>query len=109
MISRIVLLFAFISFACAATIMEYLPPKPAELSHKQGCYVDAVKDVIPFGESVTPLGSCVRIDCSKRMIFYDTCGVVSTEDPDCYITEENLTKPYPDCCPDVKCITENQL
>ncbi|CAG9788306.1 unnamed protein product [Diatraea saccharalis] len=110
MVSRTLILLAVVGYCSAATWLGKLPPKPLNLAHKFGCYVKEVDDVIPFGQYVSPIGSCLRIDCGRSMIYYASCGVAAVAgDTDCYLTEENLEKPYPDCCPQIKCIDENKL
>ncbi|KAJ8720363.1 hypothetical protein PYW07_012406 [Mythimna separata] len=109
MVSKILLLAFIVGTASAATFISMLPEKPRELAHKEGCYIDTVKDVIPFGTTITPLGQCLRIHCSTMMIDYASCGVVATNDPKCHVTETDLSKPYPDCCPDIKCDLDNNI
>ncbi|KAL0829362.1 hypothetical protein ABMA28_004140 [Loxostege sticticalis] len=108
MISRTVVLLAVVGLSCAATWQGYLPQKPKEHAHKTGCWVKEINDVIPFGESVSPIGYCYRIDCTNRMMYYASCGTFAADDT-CYVTEEDVTKPYPECCPTVKCIADNQV
>ncbi|XP_028171216.1 uncharacterized protein LOC114360661 [Ostrinia furnacalis] len=109
MISRIAFLLAVVGLSCAATWQGYLPPKPAEHAHKTGCYVKEIDDVIPFGKTIYPIGHCYRIECTAGMMYYASCGKVMTSDDTCYVTEEDLSKPYPDCCPHVKCIEDNSV
>ncbi|RVE46829.1 hypothetical protein evm_008537 [Chilo suppressalis] len=110
MVSRtLIFLAAVVGFSSAATWLGKLPPKPLHLAHKHGCYVKEVEDVIPFGESISPIGSCVRIDCGRSMIYYASCGVAAVEGSDCYLTDENTSRPYPECCPQIKCVEENKL
>ncbi|XP_061718034.1 uncharacterized protein LOC133525694 isoform X2 [Cydia pomonella] len=106
---KLAVLSVMIGVAMAATAMGPAPKKPAHLAHKQGCYVDEVKDVIPYGSMATPIGQCIRIECGGDMLYYATCGVVSTSDPKCHKTKGDLTKPYPHCCPTIKCDSENQV
>ncbi|XP_061718033.1 uncharacterized protein LOC133525694 isoform X1 [Cydia pomonella] len=107
--SKLVFVCLMIGMASAATFRGKSPKKPAHLAHKQGCYVDEVKDVIPYGSMATPIGQCIRIECGGDMLYYATCGVVSTSDPKCHKTKGDLTKPYPHCCPTIKCDSENQV
>ncbi|KAJ8719774.1 hypothetical protein PYW08_011949 [Mythimna loreyi] len=109
MVSKIIVFAFVVGTASAATWLSRLPEKPKELAHKQGCYVETINDVIPFGSTITPLGECVRIHCSTTMMDYASCGVVATDDPKCHITDVDVSKPYPDCCPDIKCDLDNNL
>ncbi|PZC84524.1 hypothetical protein B5X24_HaOG204554 [Helicoverpa armigera] len=109
MVSKIVVFALIVGTASAATFIGLNPPKPSSLAHKEGCYIKEINDVIPFGETVRPIGHCYRISCGGEYIDYASCGVVATNDPKCYITDEDLSKPYPDCCPDIKCDLDNNL
>ncbi|GBP14324.1 hypothetical protein EVAR_92325_1 [Eumeta japonica] len=80
-----------------------LPEKPKEFEHKEGCYVREINDVVPFGKTVYPIGYCYEVRCSRSGMLYASCGVAHTSDPKCYVTETDVTKPYPHCCPDIKC------
>ncbi|XP_022826973.1 uncharacterized protein LOC111356732 [Spodoptera litura] len=102
MLSQIFIITLIVGIASAATTLGRPPPKPAALADKEGCYIKEIKDVIPFGESVAPLGSCHRIYCG-RMLAYASCSTVATDDPTCHLTDEDLSKPYPHCCPHLKC------
>jgi len=61
----------------------------------------------PYKVSVTwPMTDmCGQKSCEehgdKLYITYTTCGLVQVS-PECYI-EEDLSRPYPDCCPQVVC------
>ncbi|KAF9424230.1 hypothetical protein HW555_000623 [Spodoptera exigua] len=108
MVSKILIIALIVGTASAATWMGMPPKKPAELAHKSGCYVEEINDVIPFGDTVSPIGVCYSISCG-RVMDYASCGIVATDDPQCYVTDEDLSKPYPHCCPDVKCDVDNNL
>ncbi|XP_061717772.1 uncharacterized protein LOC133525522 [Cydia pomonella] len=107
--SKLVFVCLMIGMASAATFRGKSPKKPAHLAHKEGCYVNEIKDVIPYGSVVTPILQCIRIECGGDMLYYATCGVVGTDDPKCHKTDGDLTEPYPDCCPTIKCESENQV
>ncbi|KAM3960208.1 U-megalopygitoxin(1)-Mo1 [Aphomia sociella] len=106
---RIIFFIAILGIAYGATAISYLPPKPSELAHKEGCYIKEVDDVISFGKTITPVGNCIRISCSEKVIRYANCGIIRTDEPNCHITETDTTKPYPDCCPQNKCDIDNKL
>lgn len=106
--SKILVLLLIIGTAMAATWIGKPPKKPQHLADKEGCYIKEIDDVIPYGKTITPIGYCYRISCGG-MIDYASCGVVGTDDPKCYITETDLSKPYPSCCPDIKCDIDNNI
>ncbi|VVC96533.1 uncharacterized protein LOC126966685 [Leptidea sinapis] len=109
--SRILCLIMFVAVASGATWQGKLPLKPSHLAHKEGCYVKEIDDVIPFGKTVSPIGFCYRIECYRDIIAYASCGVVGIagNDNNCFITDEDLSKSYPECCPNVKCEVDNYL
>ncbi|XP_050344488.1 uncharacterized protein LOC126769644 [Nymphalis io] len=111
MVSRIVCLMMIIGLTCGATWMGRLPMKPRQHAHKTGCYIPEIDDVIPFGEEVSPAGSCYRIECLKQRLSYASCEVISIEDESskCYVTNGDLSRPYPDCCQQIKCEEDNYL
>ncbi|KAF2894384.1 hypothetical protein ILUMI_11797 [Ignelater luminosus] len=55
------------------------------------------------GEVKTQKGKCLEIECLEHgYIQYSGCHPVAIPGRCKYIPED-LSKPYPDCCPDVKC------
>ncbi|XP_026493912.1 uncharacterized protein LOC113399093 [Vanessa tameamea] len=109
MVSRIVCLMMIIGLTCGATWMGRLPMKPRQHAHKTGCFIKEIDDVIPFGEIVSPVGICYRIECLKHRLEYASCDVVSADSSNCYITDEDLSRPYPSCCPQINCEEDNYL
>ncbi|CAK1582576.1 unnamed protein product [Parnassius mnemosyne] len=109
MVAKILCFLLMVGLACAATWQGKAPRKPAELAHKEGCYIKEINDVIPYRSEITPLGYCYRIECSHDMLYYASCGKLLTDDPHCHLTEPDLTLPYPDCCPKFKCDPDNNL
>ncbi|XP_045452115.1 uncharacterized protein LOC123661174 [Melitaea cinxia] len=109
MVSRILCLMMVIGLACGATFMGRLPMKPKQHAHKTGCYIREIDDVIAYGDEVSPVGFCYRIECSKHWIYYSSCEVISTDSSSCFVTDEDLSRPYPSCCPQVKCEQDNFL
>nr|AAV91443.1 putative secreted peptide 30 [Lonomia obliqua] len=61
MVSKIFIISLVICMANAATWMGMLPKKPKQLAHKEGCYVEEINDVVPFGTELKPIGYCYRI------------------------------------------------
>ncbi|CAB3247044.1 unnamed protein product [Arctia plantaginis] len=109
MVSKVLIFVLIVGTVSAATWRGKPPVKPEHLAHKEGCYVKEIDDVIPFGETVTPLGYCYRIHCSSQLMDYASCGAVFTDDPKCHKTETDLSKPYPSCCPDIRCDLDNHI
>ncbi|XP_071532029.1 U-scoloptoxin(16)-Ssd1a-like [Panulirus ornatus] len=58
------------------------------------------------GQSWPIQGSCSEGRCSESSgnlyVSLVSCGSVAAG-PSCYITDYDLSKSYPDCCPDVRC------
>ncbi|XP_013184573.1 uncharacterized protein LOC106130302 isoform X2 [Amyelois transitella] len=104
---KIAIFCALLGFACAATYISRLPPKPEHLAHKEGCYIQEIGDVVPFGTVLTG-PQCVRITCG-RMIDYASCGLIMTDDPKCFVTKGDYSKQYPDCCPQIECERDNYI
>ncbi|XP_013173106.1 PREDICTED: uncharacterized protein LOC106121824 [Papilio xuthus] len=109
MISKMIIFLTVVSLACAAVWMGKPPKKPHNLENKEGCYIREINDVISYNDEISPIGYCVRIECGKDFIHYASCGVVVTDDPKCHITETDLHRPYPDCCPKINCELDNNL
>ncbi|KAF9424238.1 hypothetical protein HW555_000631 [Spodoptera exigua] len=40
-------------------------------THREGCYIQEINDVIPFGHSVT-VGHCTQIRCATDLMYYVT-------------------------------------
>ncbi|KAH9636868.1 hypothetical protein HF086_010649 [Spodoptera exigua] len=108
MLSKILIIAFIVGTASAATVRGRPPPKPLAFADKDGCYIEEINDVIGFGESVAPIGICHRIYCG-RMMTYASCSTVATDDPTCHVTGEDLSKPYPHCCPYLKCDAHDDL
>ncbi|XP_072930697.1 uncharacterized protein [Epargyreus clarus] len=109
MVSKILCFAVIVGLASGATWQGYQPAKPKEFAHKEGCYIEEINDVIKYGEEIAPIGICYRIECSKYMVYYASCGVVGTSDPKCYVTDTDPSKPYPQCCPNIKCEVDNNI
>ncbi|XP_022826907.1 uncharacterized protein LOC111356683 [Spodoptera litura] len=101
MLSKILFIALIAGMASAGTMMGRLPPKPAALAHKEGCYIEEINDVIPFGRSVT-VGHCTQVICGEKWMSYFTCSTGSVDIPNCYMVQD-LSKNYPECCPKIQC------
>ncbi|XP_064077079.1 uncharacterized protein LOC113404417 [Vanessa tameamea] len=103
MFKLLVVLSACLCVGYAAVGIGPLQPKPEEFKDQEGCYIDDLKAVIPFGQSrpsETP-GNCMEYRCSTTLITYVTCGAVDAAPPCKIVTSEE--KLYPDCCPRIEC------
>ncbi|CAD0245921.1 unnamed protein product [Spodoptera exigua] len=101
MLSKVFIIALIVGTTIAAQAMGPVPPKPAAFAHKEGCYIEEKNDVIPFGQSVT-VGHCTEITCGRKWMNYNSCGSTMVDIPNCHLVED-LSKPYPDCCPKIKC------
>ncbi|CAG9575390.1 unnamed protein product [Danaus chrysippus] len=101
MLRQTVVLLAIVGVALAALSIGPLEPKPDKYSKQPGCYIKALDKVIPFGQAAPDNKSCMEYRCGETMITYVTCGAVATSPP-CKIVEDK-SKPYPACCPKIKC------
>ncbi|XP_013184572.1 uncharacterized protein LOC106130302 isoform X1 [Amyelois transitella] len=104
---RTAVFLTMLGLSCAAVARGLLPAKPRELAHKEGCYIQEIGDVVPFGTVLTG-PQCVRITCG-RMIDYASCGLIMTDDPKCFVTKGDYSKQYPDCCPQIECERDNYI
>ncbi|XP_046971846.1 la1-like protein 15 [Vanessa cardui] len=103
MFKLLLVLSACLCVGYAAVSIGPLMPKPKEFKDQEGCYIDSLKAVIPFGQSrpSKTAGSCMEYRCSSTMIQYVTCGAVAAVPP-CKVVSDKA-KPYPACCPRVAC------
>ncbi|XP_047538478.1 uncharacterized protein LOC125072039 isoform X1 [Vanessa atalanta] len=103
MFKLLVVLSACLCVGYAALSIGPLETKPDEFKDQEGCYIDDLKAVIPFGQarpSKTP-GNCMEYRCSTTQITYVTCGAVAAAPPCKMVTSEE--KLYPDCCHQIEC------
>ncbi|KAF5305241.1 hypothetical protein FQR65_LT07780 [Abscondita terminalis] len=63
---------------------------------------DSGVGTMKVGETKTIKGQCVRAICGSGMISYAGCGTIAGP-PGCKEGPEDLSKPYPACCPDIVC------
>uniref|UniRef100_A0A2H1WRV5 SFRICE_027488 n=1 Tax=Spodoptera frugiperda TaxID=7108 RepID=A0A2H1WRV5_SPOFR len=74
-------------------------PESDFIPDKEGCYIKELNDYIPFGHNVT-IGNCMQVTCEETLMEFATCGVFVR--PNC-VEVQDLSKPYPECCPTEKC------
>ncbi|XP_028131240.1 uncharacterized protein LOC114326953 [Diabrotica virgifera virgifera] len=82
-----------------------ITPSDKGTEHLGDCYSsDKGIGSMKFGEKKQQEGHCVQLTCSSgtRYIHEAGCGSVGAEPP-CVVTSEDLSKPYPDCCPGISC------
>ncbi|KAF5305240.1 hypothetical protein FQR65_LT07779 [Abscondita terminalis] len=77
--------------------LTYDPNNPGKCVSK-----DPVVGTMKVGEIKTVEGRCVRATCGSGQISYAGCGVISGPEG-CKEGPEDLSKPYPDCCPKIIC------
>jgi len=89
----------------SATAFEEIDENPEHLGK---CYVKETKVAHELGSTwQVPEMICAQASCyrsgyeTKFLIAYQTCGLVSV-DPGCELIED-LTVPYPACCPQIRC------
>lgn len=109
MISKILIISLVACIANAVSTTGSLHKKSEESAHKEGCYIKEINDVVPFGTRVNPIGYCYTLHCQSTsepggfMLSALGCGSVASLDENCHLTETDLTKPYPECCPYFVC------
>ncbi|KAF9801757.1 hypothetical protein SFRURICE_014911 [Spodoptera frugiperda] len=101
MFSKIFIITLIVGIASAGIISGRHAPKPAALAHKEGCYIEDINDVIPYGGNVTR-GDCTQVVCGKELLNYFSCGAQANTIPNCKLVGD-LSKPYPECCPVLQC------
>ncbi|XP_064077078.1 uncharacterized protein LOC135194840 [Vanessa tameamea] len=103
MFKLLVVLSACLCVGYAAVSIGPLETKPDEFKDQEGCYIDDLKAVIPFGQSrpSKTAGNCMEYRCSTTQITYVTCGAVAVEAPCEKVAD--VEKFYPDCCPRAVC------
>ncbi|XP_050357883.1 uncharacterized protein LOC126778419 isoform X1 [Nymphalis io] len=103
MFNLLVVLSACVCVGYAAVGIGPLQPKPEEFKNQEGCYIDDLKAVIPFGQSrpSKTANNCMEFSCSTMLITYTTCGAVAAQPPCKIVTDKEKT--YPDCCPRIEC------
>ncbi|KAJ8924582.1 hypothetical protein NQ315_000731, partial [Exocentrus adspersus] len=74
------------------------------LEHDGHCYTDSNNiGALKVDEERRIEGQCVMARClENKDISLFGCGVVGVAPP-CYVAEGDLSKPYPDCCFEIKC------
>ncbi|XP_018577287.1 uncharacterized protein LOC108915674 [Anoplophora glabripennis] len=99
----------FILFFCASYISVYswtaiIPHKKGQSDHGGHCYTDSYKiGALKKFEEKRIQGLCANAEClESKDISILGCGVYTVEPP-CYVVPGNLSKPYPECCFEVKC------
>ncbi|XP_026730999.1 uncharacterized protein LOC113496085 [Trichoplusia ni] len=100
---KVIVLILVVGTVYAITWSSKLDKKPEEFAGKEGCYIKEINDVIPFNESINVKGYCYLIHCTKKIVHYVSCGAAPAEREYCLINEADLDRPYPGCCPLVRC------
>ncbi|XP_046667619.1 U-scoloptoxin(16)-Er9a-like [Homalodisca vitripennis] len=76
---------------------------------ENGCLVNGKLHKV--GEQWSNVGQCYLYTCNgRRGISAVACPLIFVPDNSgCTLMEEDLTKPYPDCCPTYSCMQENNV
>ncbi|KAJ9594169.1 hypothetical protein L9F63_014425, partial [Diploptera punctata] len=88
--------------AVALKLVDLHPDHPGK------CYDPSTQRAYTVGESWSVDGHCLQNHCSDvpynklLSIHISGCGLVVAP-PFCRTTPEDITKPYPDCCPHIVC------
>ncbi|XP_063911306.1 uncharacterized protein LOC135128324 [Zophobas morio] len=87
-----------------AAIMSSLPNPGRKAG---GCY-ESQFGHIRSNETVTIPDACVQIVCRPSgMITYTSCAsVMDSANSNCYVSEPNYSKSFPECCPKFVCQEE---
>ncbi|XP_046667618.1 U-scoloptoxin(16)-Sm1a-like [Homalodisca vitripennis] len=97
------ILFVFCNVIACFNVLGRMFVAENEIDDEDVCVVDNVKHKI--GESWSILGECNTYKClSPNHVTALTCASAMVDETSgCKITEMDLTKLYPDCCPKVVC------
>ncbi|GJQ84195.1 hypothetical protein Trydic_g14716 [Trypoxylus dichotomus] len=95
------ILLPFVSLSYAWTAISLNPPNYTG----KGCYSEDLGEMA-YGEELQPPNECMLASCQPEGINYIGCSVASVADQNCKIVPGNLSKPYPDCCYEIKCRDE---
>lgn len=77
----------------------------ADRNYPGKCYFKDYDRAIAPGGSFTPIGQlCASFECEDSEGFYvqKTCGSIGGSNG-CTVTDPDLSKNYPDCCPVLRC------
>ncbi|KAK4875304.1 hypothetical protein RN001_011726 [Aquatica leii] len=94
----VLLLFCCFAVVYGWTALENIPLDPANPDVCVNSRIGTMK----VGETKTVAGECIRASCSPGQIDYAGCGSVGVP-KGCFLGVEDLSKPYPDCCPGIAC------
>lgn len=99
--SAVLILLTFAFSAHSWTAFSYNPKNYTG----EGCYSEEYGEMA-FGEDLQPPNECILLSCQKGGISYVGCSSVNIADEVCKVMPGNLSKPYPDCCYEIKCHDE---
>nr|XP_034841197.1 uncharacterized protein LOC117997129 isoform X3 [Maniola hyperantus] len=101
MLKETVVLLSLVCVAFGAVGLAPLEEKPKRFEGIEGCYIEELDSVIPFGKAAPSKEGCMEYRCGKSLVEFVTCGIVVVTPP-CY-TVQDFSKPYPECCPQLRC------
>ncbi|KAG6463323.1 hypothetical protein O3G_MSEX013805 [Manduca sexta] len=105
MLRSVVVLCIFIPIVYSSISLGPHQPKPEKFKEAEGCYVEELDEVLPFGQGRSSKKECLEYFCYEKSLSYASCGFVEALPP-CTVLEEK-GKPYPDCCQRVVCPSDN--
>ncbi|XP_044269760.1 uncharacterized protein LOC123014618 [Tribolium madens] len=75
-----------------------------------GCYTEKYNlGEMKVGEEKPVPGTCAQATCTNDgIINLEGCSKVVAEPP-CYLTDGDLSKPFPHCCQEMHCKEENEI
>nr|WJJ70407.1 venom protein U-MPTX.1-Mc1 [Megalopyge crispata] len=92
---RETLVFCVLLAVVSATVeMRELEKKPDKYKGVNCCYVSALQDCIPVGQTRPFKNECKGWTCNKDNLLEVSCGEVLVEH---YVKDK--TAPFPHCCP----------
>uniref|UniRef100_T1GUP8 Single domain-containing protein n=1 Tax=Megaselia scalaris TaxID=36166 RepID=T1GUP8_MEGSC len=71
------------------------------------CYYKDGDKALNFDEVYRPIGECLKVKCRDDYVLgINYCSRYHVA-PKCEEIKEDLMKPFPECCPKIKCLDKN--
>nr|XP_049465041.1 uncharacterized protein LOC120959656 isoform X4 [Anopheles coluzzii] len=85
----------------------YIIPNAKSQVQEGSCYDESLQINVPVNEERQRPGKCESMRCSDDYSLHIAgCGVIGVG-PGMVLTKTDYSKPYPDCCPQVKITAED--